>query len=220
MGVALDDIDLGVGRRAADDGLGPVVAPEGLGMDEHRAGHGGIEPRQIQHGLRLASAEEVPAAIDPSLDPSMVVIRMRPAWRIDLAGGDAYGAQGGHQECRFLAAASRRRGKGTEWRGGTRVAGVVSHVLVAPVVDLKNGLTEAKPTHTIPQLGVASGAEVVERLIIDAQGQDEVPPLALGDRLAPGQLLACPQGRADVGQIVVPAAVQQVTGGHIGVEEL
>ena len=45
MGVALDDIDLGVGRRAADDGLGPIVAPEGLGMDEHGTGHGGIEPR-------------------------------------------------------------------------------------------------------------------------------------------------------------------------------
>ena len=43
--IVVDDIDFGIGRRAANDLLGSIIATEGLGMYEHGTRDGSIEPR-------------------------------------------------------------------------------------------------------------------------------------------------------------------------------
>ena len=45
VSIVVDDIDFGIGRRAANDLLWPVIATEGLGMYEHGTRDGSIEPR-------------------------------------------------------------------------------------------------------------------------------------------------------------------------------
>ena len=45
VSIVVDDIDFGIGRRATDDFLWPIIATEGLGMYEHGTRDGGIEPR-------------------------------------------------------------------------------------------------------------------------------------------------------------------------------
>ena len=95
MSIVVDDIDLGVGGSIPDNLLWSVVATKGLRVDEHGAGNGSVEPREIEYRLGLAGSEEEPLAIYPSFYPSMVVIGMCPAWGIDLTCGDTDRTQSG-----------------------------------------------------------------------------------------------------------------------------
>ena len=45
VSIVVDDIDFGIGRRAANDLLWSIIATEGLGMYEHGTRDGSIEPR-------------------------------------------------------------------------------------------------------------------------------------------------------------------------------
>ena len=73
----------------------------------------------------------------------MVVIRVRPAWSVDLAGGDAHGPQGSDGERGFLTATPQRTDNGRQRRQCPCVGRLVGQLLVAPMIDLKDGILHA-----------------------------------------------------------------------------
>ena len=136
--IVVRDVDFGVARVAAHHLLGPVVAAEDLGVHHHAATGGLIEPTLVEHGFRLAGAEEMPLPIDPCLHPRVVVVGVRPARRIDLTCRNAHGPQGSHAEGALLATAPDGGTHGGKRRRGARVGRLIGDVLVAPVVHLQH----------------------------------------------------------------------------------
>ena len=151
MSIVVDDIDLGVGRSIPDNFLWSVVATKGLRVDEHGTGNGSVEPREIEHRLRLAGSEEEPLAIYPSFYPSMVVIGVRPARGIDLASGDTDCTQSCDQECGLFATAPIGRAYGSQRRGGAGITWRIDDVLVAPAVDLEYRIMQGESLDAILQ---------------------------------------------------------------------
>ena len=97
-GVVACNVNLCVARSAAHHILRSVVAAKHFGVHQHTARCRLVEPAQVENGFGLAGAQEVPFAINPCLHPSVVVVGMSPARRVDLTGGNADGAQGGHSK--------------------------------------------------------------------------------------------------------------------------
>ena len=44
-----------------------------------------VKPGKIKNRLRFTGSYKVPLAVGPYLDPGMIVVGMRPSWRIDLS---------------------------------------------------------------------------------------------------------------------------------------
>ena len=151
MSIVVDDIDLGVGRSIPDNLLWSVVATKGLRVDEHGAGNGSVEPREIEHRLRLAGSEEEPLAIYPSFYPSMVVIGVCPARGIYLTCGDTDCTQSCDQERGLFATAPIGRADGSQRRGGAGVTWGIDDVLVAPAVDLEYRIMQGESLDAILQ---------------------------------------------------------------------
>ena len=114
--IVVDDVDFGVAGRAAHHLFRTVVTAEHTCMHQHAAGGRSVEPAQVEHGLRLTGTEEIPFAVDPGFHPCVVVVGVGPAGRIDLACGDAHGAQRGHSERTLLATPARGCADGGQGR--------------------------------------------------------------------------------------------------------
>ena len=184
---------------------------------QHRAGGGGVEPAQVQHGLRLAGAQEPPLSVGPGFHPGVVAFRMGPTRGINLTGRNPHAAEGGHAEGRFLAAAAQAvldRGQG---RVRTPVGRLVGHFLVAPVVHFQDGLLHRHPLHAGLQLVIEDQPRGIEILVVGPQGQHEMAELPLGN--VPAHLLARLQGLAHVRQEEFRRIVGDIGQRHIGVQE-
>ena len=199
--------------------LAPVAA-EHLRVHQHAARGRLVEPPEVQDRLGLAGAEEVPFAVHPGFDPGVVVVGVCPARRVDLAGGDAHGAEGGHRERTLFAASARGGLQGGEGRRGAGVGGLVGDVLVAPVVDFQHRLAHRESRHAFLQFLVVLRAEAVEGLVVHPCGQYEVEPLALGHLRPPGELAAGAEGTFGLLAVKLHAVVGHVGPGHVGIEKL
>ena len=91
-GVVACHVDFCVARSVAHHILRSVVATKHFGVHQHTARSRLVEPAQIENGLGLAGAEEIPFAVYPGLHPGVVVVGVSPARRVNLAGGNADGA--------------------------------------------------------------------------------------------------------------------------------
>ena len=150
----------------------------------------------------------------------MIVVGMCPAWRIDLAGRDADGAKRCDREGALFAATSDGRAKGVHRRGGTTVAGLVADVLVAPMVHLQHGSIHRLASDAFLQLVVIDDAERVEVLVVDAQGQHKMPPLAARHLSAPRHFTAGFQGYSDVCLPELAGVIDAVGQRHSGIKEV
>ena len=86
--------------------LRTIVFTKHFGVHEHSARSRCVEPSEIKNRFGFASTEEVPFAIDPSFDPSVIVVGMCPARSINLASRDAHRAEGCNEEGGFFATTS------------------------------------------------------------------------------------------------------------------
>ena len=77
-------VDFGVTGCHAQHLLGAVITAEHIGVHEHTARCRGIEPGKVEHRLGLTRSKEMPLAIYPGLNPSVVVVGMRPTWSVHL----------------------------------------------------------------------------------------------------------------------------------------
>ncbi|GFI35024.1 hypothetical protein IMSAGC014_01534 [Bacteroidaceae bacterium] len=76
----------GIARCAAYHILIAGIAAVYLCVHEHAPGGRLVEPSQIEYRFRLAGTEKIPFAVHPGFHPSVIVVGMRPAWRVDLSG--------------------------------------------------------------------------------------------------------------------------------------
>ena len=174
VGIVVDEVDLGDVAGAEHHLLRTVVVAEDAGVHKHRTRGGGIEPSQVEHGLGLTGSEEMPFAVGPCLHPCVVVVGMCPPGCVDLAGGDAYGAEGGHGKGALLSTTAIGRADGGKGRRGAAVGGLVGDALMAPVIHLEDGVGHRHPGHSLAQVGIAGGAEGVKCLVVHAQRKHEM----------------------------------------------
>ncbi len=152
VGVVGEQVDAGVVRCALVDLFGTFVAAEDIGVYHHGACGNIGEPAHVEGGGGFAGAEEVPFAIDPDLDPGVVVVAVRPARGVALAGGDANGAQGSDGERALLAATPVRSLQCGQRCGGARIGGLIINILVAPVVHLQRRIVHAHVFNAVFEL--------------------------------------------------------------------
>ena len=217
LGVVFNQVDLGVARGAEDHFLRTVVLAEHLGMREHRAGGGRVEPAQVQHWFRLAGAQEPPLAVGPGLHPGVVAFRMGPARSVHLTGRDAHATECGHAEGRLFAAAAQGVLDRRQGRVRAPVGRLVGHLLMAPVVHFQDGLLHRHPLHAGLQLVIEHEPRGIEVLVVGSQGQHEMAELPLGH--VPAHLLARLQGLAHVRQEEFRRIVGDIGQRHIGIQE-
>ena len=218
-GVVFGDVDFGIAGGAAYHFLGSVVAAKDLGVHQHAARGRCIEPAQIQHGFGFTGAQEVPLAVHPGLHPSVVVVGVCPPRGVDLACGDAHGAQRCHGKGALLAAAAYGGAHTAQWGRRASVRGAVGHVFVTPVVDFEHGLVHREATDTLAQFLVAHRAEAVQVFVVHPHGQDEMQPFPFGHAASPGHFAACAQACLDLFDIELRGVVGHVGQAHVGIEE-
>ena len=141
--IVVNQIDFGVVAGAQHHLFGSTIVAECTGVHQHGARGRSVEPAEVENGFGLASAEEVPLSIGPSLHPRMVVVGVCPSWGIYLACWNAHRAQSRHGECAFLAASPDSRFLASHWRKRARIRWLIGDMLVAPVVHLQNGVFHA-----------------------------------------------------------------------------
>ena len=210
--VAADDVDLGIAGGPLDHVFVALIVAVDLGVQQQGAGHGAVEPGVVEGGRGLAGAHEMPFAVHPDLHPGMVVVGVGPARRVDLAGRDAGGAQGGHGQHGLLAAAADAPADRRHRRAGPPVGGLVGGLFVAPVVDLQGRLGEAHAPHPAAKRVGVDGAEIIEGLVVHAERQHEMPELPLGD--VPAHPVAHLEGLGDVGLPETPGVLEAVRERH------
>ena len=88
--IVLYHVDLRIIRILLHDFLRSVISADDIGVHEHSAAAGSIEPREIQNRLRLTGTQEAPFTIHPGLHPGMIAVGVGPARRIDLTCRDTY----------------------------------------------------------------------------------------------------------------------------------
>ena len=201
--IAADHIDLGKAGRALDDIFATVVIAIDLGMQQESARHGSVEPGVVQRGGRLAGTHEMPFPVHPYLHPGVVVVRMGPSGRIDLPGRNTGGAQGGDRQHGLLAAAADTPADRRHRAARAGVRRPVGRLLVAPVVDLQRRVRKGKTRHAGAERVGIDRPEIVQRLIVDAQRQHEMPELPLGNVPAHG-----PAHLQGLGDILLPEAAR------------
>ena len=187
-------------------------------MGEHGAGGGGVEPAQVHHGLGLAGADKVPCSVGPGLYPGVVALGMGPAGRINLAGRDTHGAQGGHAEGGLLPASAQGILEGSQGGVGAPVGRLVGHLFMAPVVHLQDGLLHGELLYAGLELVVKHRAGAVQVFVVGPEGQHKVTEFPL--RHLPGHLFAGLERLAHVGQVELGRVVRDIGQGHVGIEEL
>ena len=187
-------------------------------MEHHRPHHRGVKPSIVEHGGRFTCPEVVPLTIDPSLDPGVVVVRMRPAGRIDLPCRDTNSPEHGDDEGTLLTTAAEGVPKRGYWTGGAPIGRLVGDVLVCPAIERQHRLLHRHGIDEGRQLIVVGGPEVIQHLIIDPLGEDKSAEERPGDLFPPRHLLSCPQRYPDIIQMVGNAVIHQVRQTHVGVE--
>ena len=218
LGIIADEVDFRVTRGAKDHLFGTVIFAEDLGMGEHRAGGGSVEPAQVQHRLGFASTQEAPAAVGPGFHPGVVAFGVGPARGIYLAGRDAYAAEGRHAEGGFLAASAQGILEGSQRGVRPAIGGLVGHLLVAPVVHLQDGFLHRQSLHAGLEHPVEHHAGAVQVFVVHAKRQHEVAKLTLGH--LPAHFLAGFQAGTHVLQIEIGRIIRDIGQRHIGVEKL
>ena len=217
--VVVDHVDLRIAVGVFHDLFRTVIFSENLRVHQHTTISRAVEPAEIQDRFRLAGTEEIPFAIDPSLDPGVVIVRMRPARRVDLPGRNAHRAEGGNRKGRFLAATAISGLDRGERRAGAGVRRGVDHFLVAPMVDLEHGVIKREPFHPVFQLLIENHAALVKILVVDPDREHEVAEDHLGDAVAPRHRLACLESGAYITEVEITAVIRNVSDGHVGVKE-
>ena len=187
-------------------------------MKHHRPHHRGVKPSIVQHRGGFACPKVVPLTINPSLDPGVVIVRMRPSGRVDLTCRDADGPEHSDDEGTLLAAAPEgipQRGYGA---GGPPIGGLVGDVLMGPAIERQHRLLHRHGIDEGRQLIVVGGPEVIQHLVIDPLGEDKSAEERPGDLFPPRHLLPRPQRYPDIIQMVGNAVIHQVRQTHVGVE--
>ena len=135
VGIVVYDIDFCIVVRRFHDFFRAVVVAEHFGVHQHAAAGRGVEPSQVEHRFRFASAQEMPFPVHPYFHPGMIVIRMCPSGCVHLAGRYAHGAECTHGEGGLFATASVGCTHGSQWCAGAHVRRCVGHLFMTPVVD-------------------------------------------------------------------------------------
>ena len=150
----------------------------------------------------------------------MVVVRMCPTGRIDLACGNAYGTKGRNRKRTFLSATANGRAHGGQGRTGAAVRWLIGDMFVAPVVHLKHSIVHAHVPYPVLQLVIEDGAGIVQILVIYPDGQNKMFPFPFGDGLSPRHFLACLQRglytTCPIGAVIVHTVRQR----HVAVKEI
>ena len=167
-------------------------------MHQHPAACRGIEPSKVQNRLRLACAKEIPAPVNPCLNPRMVVVGMRPTRSIDLTRRYAHGAESGDKKRRFLAATPVCCTDSGKRRACTCVRWLIVGLLVTPVVHLQYRVVHRQAFQPRHQLIVKHHTRAVEILVVDTHRQHEVAENIVGNRPAPNRLATCSQRAAHI----------------------
>ena len=81
-------INLGEAGGARYNLLGSIVFSESISMHQHSTRSGSIEPSEIKHRFGLTGTQEIPLTIDPGLDPSVIIVGVRPTGSIHLTSRD------------------------------------------------------------------------------------------------------------------------------------
>ena len=217
--VVVDDVDFRMGACPLHDLLRSVVFAEYFRVHQHAAIGGSVEPSQVEYGLRLASAEEIPFTVHPGLYPRVVIVSMRPTRRVHLARRNANRTKRGDGEGRLLTTTSIGGLHRSQRRTGTCVRRCVDDLLVAPVVHFQHGVVQGEVLDALFQLGVEYRTALVQVLVIYPHGQYEVAEDFLRDAVAPRHLLARLERGADVSQIKVTAIIRDIPNRHIRVHK-
>ena len=159
-------------------------------------------------------------SVGPSLHPRMIVVGMGPTRRIDLAGRNADGTQGSHGKGALLATTARGGTHGSHRSGRAGVGRLIGHMLMAPMVDLEDGLLHAQPLDAVLQFVIIDDTEAVQVLVVDTNGEDEMAKLALRHLATPCHLLARLERLAHVGKEEVGRIIRLVGHRHVGIEKL
>ena len=159
-------------------------------------------------------------SVGPSLHQRMVVIGMGPTRRIDLTGRNADGTQGSHGKGALLATTARGGTHGSHRSGRAGVGRLIGHMLMAPMVDLEDGLLHAQPLDAVLQFVIIDDTEAVQVLVVDTNGEDEMAKLALRHLATPYHLLARLERLAHVGKEEVGRIIRLVSHRHVGIEKL
>ena len=191
-------IDFGVTGCHAQHLLGTIVTAEDICVHEHATRCGCIEPCKVEHRLGFACAKKMPLAVNPSLNPGVVVVGVRPTWSIHLTGRNTHGTQGCHSESRLLATTAIGSAHGCQWRTRTYVARGVCNLLVAPVVDLKHSLAHCKILNPLSQLGIENSTAAVHVLIVHPDRQHKMHELPHRHLFSPRHLGTRLQGIVNV----------------------
>ena len=211
-------IELGEAIVLAQHLLVAIVVAESGGMEHHRPHHRCVKPSVVQHGGGFARPEVVPLPIYPSLDPGVVVVRMRPAGRIDLPCRDTNSPEHGDDEGTLLTTAAEGVPKRGYWTGGAPIGGLVGDVLVCPAIERQHRLLHRHGIDEGRQFVVIGSPEVIQHLVIHPLREDKGAEESAGDLLPPRHLLPRPQRHPDIIQMIGNAVVHQVWQTHVGVE--
>ncbi len=196
------------------------MVTEDAGVHQHGARGGLVEPRHVKLGFGFARPEERPLAVHPHLDPSVVVVGMRPARRVDLTRGNTHGAHGGHREGRLLAATPLGGTHHGQRRRSAAVGGGIGGLLVAPVVHLQRGVVQRHARDTAAERIVIDHAELVQPLVVNPHGQHEVTEQLLGDVAPPRHLATGAKRHAHVVEKKFAVVIARVGRAHGSVKEL
>ena len=122
----------GGAQQSAVEGRG--TGTEQTGVDQNSSGGGGVEPPTVQNRLRLAGPQKAPLTVTQGFYPGVVIVTVSPAGGVDLPGGNAHAAQGGHQESRLLTAPAAAVAEHRQGGGGAVVLELIGGLLMAPAV--------------------------------------------------------------------------------------
>ena len=177
---------------ATEDLFRAVVSARDLCAHHHAPGCRSIEPAEVKDSFGLAGSEKIPLSVGPCLDPGVIVVGVGPARRIYLTRRDADTAECRNGECRLFAATAESVADCGERRRCAAVGGLISHFLVAPVVDLENGVSHRQTSDTVFEFVVKSRARHVEVFIIYPYRKYEVTPFTVWHSLPPWHLFCSP----------------------------
>ena len=87
------------------------------------------------------------------------------------------------------------------------------------MVDLENGIVERESFYAVFQLLIENHPALVEVLIVDADGEDEMEEDVVWDAIAPRHFDAGAERTADVVEVELPVIVRDVANRHVGIQE-
>ena len=148
-------------------------------MQQHGSGNRGIEPTQVQYRFRFARTHEMPPSVNKHLDPGVVVVRVRPARRVDLPCRYPRRTQCRHGQHGLLPAAAVSRADGRQRRRCPRVRRSVGRPLVAPMVYLQRCLGHGHSLYPLAQRIRIYQPEIIQRLVIHPEREHKMPELPL-----------------------------------------